>query len=522
MSRTPDTNTWRGATWILLGLGFAVRLYDAATNYLNPDEAMHLQVALLPSLAEVLAHHQDFSHPPLLLLTLWTWLKLGTSEVVARSWLAICTMGAAALGHAWVRRRWGEEAALFALAFWAVSPLAIAVGSEIRQAGVMLLFAAAALIALEHSIDRRQRRWVAAYTLCLIGAIGSHYGAAWILVGLGLYAPLRWHEAGLLRHLGVTWAVGQFVTVALAAWSFWSNWLALEITKSGDYIASFKYAGGEASLVDFVRHATVGAFTQLAGQPKVGLALLALVALGFVRTLTADRTRRADAVWLGVPMLLAVSGGIWAVMPWGNTRHIAFLLPMVGTAFGIGLAGILPRHRLVTLAGLCGCVLVFYCGAETLPDRIPRPPQDMHAMLRYIERQVAPTELVLIDGGTYPVLGYYLRHERRGRWSISPPKQSPPLAGKPTYAMLNVWQFARDSWWEKAMQALPQLHVRPGEHVWLVSVGWWTPQELHKSVPEGQLLRHLSFGALRLLEFVYRPMPPGPAKSDVPQRRRQG
>src|SRR5690348_1255268 len=72
------------ASGSFLLLAFLLRLWKASGTFLNLDEAMHFLAANKPSLAE--AYHASFNlaHPPLLILLLNVWRKLGTSELVLR------------------------------------------------------------------------------------------------------------------------------------------------------------------------------------------------------------------------------------------------------------------------------------------------------------------------------------------------------------------------------------------------------------------------------------------------------
>ena len=72
------------ATGSVLLLAFFLRLWRASGTFLNLDEAMHFLAANKPSLAEAYRSSLNLAHPPLLILFLNVWKKLGTSELALR------------------------------------------------------------------------------------------------------------------------------------------------------------------------------------------------------------------------------------------------------------------------------------------------------------------------------------------------------------------------------------------------------------------------------------------------------
>ena len=72
------------ATGTVLMLGLFLRLWKASGTFLNLDEAMHFLAANKPSLAEAYRASLNLAHPPLLILLLNVWRRLGTSELLLR------------------------------------------------------------------------------------------------------------------------------------------------------------------------------------------------------------------------------------------------------------------------------------------------------------------------------------------------------------------------------------------------------------------------------------------------------
>src|SRR5271156_7025862 len=65
-------------------LGFLARLWATHGTFLNPDEALHFRLANQTSLALAYKAALTAAHPPLLILLLYFWRALGTSDLWLR------------------------------------------------------------------------------------------------------------------------------------------------------------------------------------------------------------------------------------------------------------------------------------------------------------------------------------------------------------------------------------------------------------------------------------------------------
>src|SRR5579863_10782279 len=82
-------------------LGFLARLWTASGTFLNPDEALHFRLANQTSLALAYKESLTAAHPPLLILLLYFWRALGTSEL----WLRLPSVIAGA-AFCWMFYKW--------------------------------------------------------------------------------------------------------------------------------------------------------------------------------------------------------------------------------------------------------------------------------------------------------------------------------------------------------------------------------------------------------------------------------
>ena len=70
--------------FLVVAAGFLLRVRAAAGTFLNPDEALHFSIANQASFAAAYRGSLTLAHPPLLVLLLYFWRAVGTSEFILR------------------------------------------------------------------------------------------------------------------------------------------------------------------------------------------------------------------------------------------------------------------------------------------------------------------------------------------------------------------------------------------------------------------------------------------------------
>src|SRR5438067_681058 len=100
LSLTQRPNLW---AYVLLAVGFLVRLWHASGTFLNSDEVMHFAAANRTSWHETYKISLAISHPPLLIFVMHAWRALGTSELMLR--LPSILAGTA---FCWFTFRWAQ------------------------------------------------------------------------------------------------------------------------------------------------------------------------------------------------------------------------------------------------------------------------------------------------------------------------------------------------------------------------------------------------------------------------------
>src|SRR5580698_7193895 len=123
-------------------LGLLARLWTASGTFLNPDEALHFRLANQLSLALAYKESLTAAHPPLLIVLLYFWRALGTSEL----WLRLPSVLAGAIFcwmfYKWLSKAAGALAGLIGLLLVAFLPPIVLLAAEVRQYALLLAFLA--------------------------------------------------------------------------------------------------------------------------------------------------------------------------------------------------------------------------------------------------------------------------------------------------------------------------------------------------------------------------------------------
>ena len=128
-------------------------------------------------------------HPPLYYYIVHALIVAGRAfgePFVSLAWLKLSClvpgMAVCLMVGLWVRRTWGRSAGLAALAACAVNPGLCYYSLELRNYALLLVFIVGASWALLNMLERPGLLAFAAYTVCMIGALYTHYLAVIILV----------------------------------------------------------------------------------------------------------------------------------------------------------------------------------------------------------------------------------------------------------------------------------------------------------------------------------------------------
>ena len=162
-----------GSTLVGLGLiavAVLLRVAFLGDRQLFRDEAASWLTAHYP-LPDLVAHTTHEAYPPLYFVVLkgWTWLA-GDSEGALRSLSVLFGLAMVLIGWRWATESLGRRAGLVALAFLAISPLAIANARDARMYAMESAFTTLAwwlTWRLASGRSQGRRRWIDAAALAV-------------------------------------------------------------------------------------------------------------------------------------------------------------------------------------------------------------------------------------------------------------------------------------------------------------------------------------------------------------------
>jgi 4-amino-4-deoxy-L-arabinose transferase-like glycosyltransferase len=329
----------------LLALGIWLRVTGLSVHSLWLDEGAALYAATASDVFEVLRADR---HPPLSFLALRWWVELGGQS---DGWLRLlpAMLSSLSLVLFWVlaRRLLEPEAALWALAIYALSPFHVWHGQEVRMYAFVELGALLAFL----GVAVRGRASTAA--LCAAGAFlaaGSHYlGGLAAPAALGLALWLTWRDGSSPRE--IRWsALGLF----LGIWC-WVPWTASALPTQLDTDWGHQHRTSARDLLEFpVRQILVELDVLeprlVAAGYAAGAATLIALALALWTALRQPRSGSAAAgLLLAIPIALALSSSL--VLP-ANFLPKYLMAASPGTALLVaaGIARARPRWLSLGLA----------------------------------------------------------------------------------------------------------------------------------------------------------------------------
>jgi hypothetical protein len=405
---------------IIVVCGFSIRVYYASRFYLNPDEAMHYTLALHPwhGIAGFYFNATQVLHPPLFIAILQFVTLFGHSEVLLRLVPAICGALFPWFVMLWVQRIADNCAALCAQLMLTFSLLLIDLGTEVRGYTLAFLFLSVSLLFLEKSLDSGSKRFMFWSSIFLYPAILSEYSVAWFVVAAGIYGILRLWKRRASGRLFLVWGGGQLLALGLYLFLYrthiartpfrgiqdmYTTWLQLGFPQPHEGILRFAVSG------------TLEQFRYMFQLRALSLAGAVFFLFGLYRLWT--RKSPFHALLMVIPFCFAYLAAIFHLFPYGPSRHTAVLDISIAATVGTALA-YFARHRILPIAvAALPCVLIWitlsasratilesYTGIARSRHQL----RDMQEAAAFLQQSVRPDALILTDGGTDLMLGYYL------------------------------------------------------------------------------------------------------------------
>ena len=497
------------AAVIVVLVGFLARLWAASGIFLNPDEALHFRLANQASLALAYAQSTTAAHPPLLILFLYYWRALGTSDL----WLRLPSLIAGAI-FCWVFFKWLTQVtdrltAFIGLLFVSFLLPIVMLAAEVRQYALLLAFAVSALYFLDRAFAQNSVGLMVASTLCLYLGMLTHYSAVLFAAAFGLYALLWIFMRRVPMEVVVTWAAGQFGAVALAVFLYNTHLSKIGAGQAQTvlegwmtYIRRSYFDPAQDNPLLFLVSHTFGVFQYLFGQLAVGIVAGLLFFLGmFLLFRERSNPSRRLGVFLLVSFGVVAAASMIHVYPYGGTRHSALLIipGIAGVSVAVARLASGQWMRALTIAGaiimLC---LVFGKLRQPRMERADQSRKQMAAALEFLQQNAAPSAPIFVDYQTDLVLGHYLCHQQPIPLQLRSNGFEEFFCGGHHVASTGypTWSFSGESFPGDLERAVQALGLKPGDTIWVFQTGWGIdlPEQLQKHFAEFRDLPFQSFG----------------------------
>lgn len=359
-----ENRGWAFALCIVL-LGFALRAIGLNDYWVNPDEGLNYSIASWSSFSEFWREVQDNAHPPLYYLLLWGMDFLGTDVTWFRMLSlipgCISIFGVYLLG----REVSGTWVGLLAALLTAVSPSAIELSQVMRPYMFQVAGITFALYFLVRYLRAASERglhheptvdlWL--YVSFMVVALLTHYSSLIVMGGIGivLASLLLAHKIprSELRRLLLAHTPIVLTMTGLAFHLSALMGSDLQVQAQTHSLAQHMVTDVASIWLNFLRVLRYE-FGLWSSGPMVLLLLAGLIIL--------FRERKYAAFGLPIAVLgLAILAAAMQQYPFGVTRHVAYLLPIVVVPIAMPVAAGLrgrPGVAIATVAVVLGLVLV--------------------------------------------------------------------------------------------------------------------------------------------------------------------
>jgi len=471
--------------FLLVAIGFFLRLREASGTFLNPDEALHFAIANQPSFSEAYRASLTLAHPPLLIFVMHFWRTLGTSEIILRLPSVIAGSAFCWIFFRWLKATLGPAAALVGTIFISLLPPLVVLSAEIRQYSLLLFFAASAALLLERGLQESSAWRIGLASICLWLAMLSHYSGLLFAAAFGIYSLMRMVRNRPPANVMAAWLLGQFIAAAIIAYLY-----AVQISRLKDsglaqqamseWLRRSYFHRGHDNLLTFIFGRSFAVFQFVFGQHVVGdiaglLFLVGVVVLLREKFVGQPSTpTRQFGMFLLLPFAVNCILAIVDRYPYGGTRHSVFLA-MFALA-GVSTCVVWAVRRLIFAVALAlSMIAACYAFGFHHQPYIPRDDQDLTRMrdaMQFIRTQIPPDELILVDYESDLMLGHYLCGQKPAVIGVSDFQSFRCDNHQIISAAPLVWMFDAQSFPKIWDEFVAKYQLRPGTHVWIVQAGW--------------------------------------------------
>jgi hypothetical protein len=498
---------------VLVALGFGLRVGTAWGTFLNPDEALHFFIADRASLRAAYQANLTMAHPPLMILILYGWRGLGTSEF----WLRLPSI-LAGTAFCWIYFRWltrlfGRSVALVGLTLAALLPPLVSLTAQVRQYGLLLVFLIGGAYLLERAVAENSPRLMLGSGACFWLALGSHYSAFLFLAVMGVYSLLCFPWSGISRPTLAAWIAGEIGSLALGVTLYLTHIAEIRHTTMAeqafdDWLRKSYFHRGQDNPLAFFLLRSFSFFQYLFGQLVVGDVLALVFIAGAVFLLRAKVETREPgwlryrlAALLIFPFLLNYGTALFDLYPYGGTRHSVYLSVFALAGVSLSIVKMVGDSALRGIAiSLLLVALCFLFRTNHLPT-IARPDQKLVQMdraIQFLHEQLPPSDSILADYESGIMLGHYLCEKKPISYEGSIPGFLVLHCGGHRIISTDhdLWAFTPPTFLSEWSRLVEGGYLKTGDTVWVAQVGWMVKldDDLRKGFPEFRGLRTQAFG----------------------------
>jgi Dolichyl-phosphate-mannose-protein mannosyltransferase len=497
----------------LVALGLGLRIATAWGTYLNPDEALHFFIADRASLLAAYQANLTMAHPPLMILVLYGWRRLGTSEL----WLRLPSI-LAGTAFCWIYFRWltrlfGRNVALAGLTLAALLPPLVSLTAEVRQYGLLLVFLIGGAYLLERAVAENSPRLMLWSSACFWLALSSHYSAFLFLAVIGLYSLVRFQGSGISRPTLAAWMAGELGALVLGLTLYWTHIAKIRHTTMAeqafdDWLRKSYFHRGHDNPLIFLVSRSFSFFQYLFGQLVVGDVLALLLIAGIVLVLRAKaETQEAEwwryrlAALLVFPFLANYGAALFDLYPYGGTRHCVYLAIFALAAVSLLIVKMTGDNALrgvafsLLLVALC---LVFRTTHLPTMARADQRLEHIDRAVQFLREQLPQSDSILADYESGIMLGHYLCEKKPIAYEGSIPGFLVLHCGGHRIISTDhdLWAFTPATFLSAWNRLVEGGFLKTGDTVWVAQVGWMIEldDDLRKGFPEFRGLKIQAFG----------------------------
>ncbi|HEV2728954.1 MAG TPA: glycosyltransferase family 39 protein [Terriglobales bacterium] len=476
----------------LLTAGFLIRATWACSVFLNADEAMHYVLSQQPSFALTYEATLSTAHPPLFILLLHYWSRLGTSEFTLRLPSLLAGTAFCWILFLWLKRIADNTTALIGLSLALFSPALIYLSAELRQYSLLLFFCTASLYWLDRAIADESGGAMFLSLFSMYLALLTHYSSLIFALGLGLYALLRLRSAKVCGTIYAIWGLGQVVAFALVAFLLKTHVVnkgRMAHNLADSYLRGSIFHRGEDHIVPFVLRANVRVFHFLFSQGAISVVALLLFIAGVVILLRAKRAadrRKPSSRELGflllAPFIINCALALGGAYPYGGTRHNSYLALFAMPGVAIALAHwrsprswVKPLAIILALA-LCN-LLVVPAGAYIQPKNQRR--RLMLQAVDWMHRSLPANAIIFTDLEGALLLSFYYCHSSVVQLygQVAAFKESPCSGARVIAIHPRQWIFRAENFPADLQNMEQTFGLSPGTPIWVFQAGFVVDKE---------------------------------------------